>query len=161
DPRPLVDDGPGGDAYAVPDLHVLADQGSDLRDGVPLPVDLHVSRPGRGQEAGPGDDPGPKDPVLHDARGTQDHVVHEDRVRDARVRPDPDVLPEARRRQEDRVRPDLTAGPEGERTLEVRAGPDHTAVPDRDAAADRDGRLDRPRPDLARALEGRRVQPEE
>src|SRR5205823_6999689 len=101
-----------------------------------------------GEEPRPRDDSGADDAVLDDASGAGDHVVTGDRGRDRRVRPDPDVLAEARGGEEDRVRPDLTSGADRERALEVGAGPDRAAVPDRDATADRDPGLNRPRADL-------------
>src|SRR2546426_230934 len=113
--------------------------------------------PTRLQPAGPCDDAGSDHGLLDDARGTEDDIVHQDRIRDGRQRADPNVLPEARRRQEDGIRTDLTSGADRQRALEVRARADHAAVPDRHAAADRDRRLNRPRAALGGRLQSRRL----
>src|SRR5213592_4006948 len=77
-PRSRAPGSTRGGAHPIPDFDVLVDQGSQLRDRVPLAFHLHVRAPGRREEAGPSDHAGPDDPVLHDARGAQDHVVHQD-----------------------------------------------------------------------------------
>src|SRR2546426_11167129 len=125
---PLIHDRPGRRVHAVRDLDVLANERADLRDGMPGAFDVYVAGSGGGQEARPRDDARSDHGLLDDARGTEDDIVHQDRIRDGRQGADANVLAQARRRQEDGIRTDLTSGADRQRALEVLARADHAAV---------------------------------